>query len=129
MTTREMTSEYRLAQWAEKIREQKNSGQNIRQWCELNGIDRQRYFYWQRKLRQAACNQLPGMQMGNGPTAMCVAPGFAQVQVVEAAVPTAPKPALSGQMRLEVGSVRLIADAAYPPEQLARLVRELAGIC
>jgi hypothetical protein len=131
MTTRELASEYRMAQWGERLREQKASGQNIRQWCEENGIGRQRYFYWQRKLRKAASEQLPSIPTGDVSAAeLCMTPSFARVRMtsVSAPIPIQHGP-ISGQVQIEVNGVKLAAGAAYPAHQLAHLIRELAGLC
>ncbi len=131
MTTREMASKYRLAQWAEKLGEQKSSGLNIRQWCELRGVKQQQYFYWQRKLRQTVSEHLPCIPNEGAQAGLSKGFEFTQVSVVEAQESALGlKEALAaGQVRIEVSGVCLSADATYPPEQLARLVRELARLC
>lgn len=53
-----MAREVRIQQWTEIMRERQASGMTITAWCKDNGIDRQRYFYWQRRLREMACEQL-----------------------------------------------------------------------
>ena len=37
-------------QWHALIQEQKSSGLSIRSWCEKNGINQSRFFYWKRRL-------------------------------------------------------------------------------
>ena len=58
MDTQKVTAEYRLLHWMKVIQERQNSGQNIKEFCESTGISRHAYYYWQRKLRQAACAEL-----------------------------------------------------------------------
>jgi transposase-like protein len=58
MDMRKVTREVRLTKWAEIIREQKASGQSIHAWCAANDVDKQRYYYWQRQLRESACENL-----------------------------------------------------------------------
>ena len=58
MDMRKVAREVRLSKWAEIIREQKISGQSIHAWCAANGITKQQYFYWQRQLREIACEGL-----------------------------------------------------------------------
>lgn len=60
MDTKQVTHEIRLRQWAKIMRERQASGMSINAWCEVQGIRRQQYFYWQRKLREAACKELAG---------------------------------------------------------------------
>ena len=56
--TRAITSNYRLQQWAGIIQNQKESGLNVKSYCKESGINEQKYYYWQRKLREAANEKL-----------------------------------------------------------------------
>ena len=58
MNTRKVAEEYRLSQWAQVIQAQQESGQNIKDFWESTGIRKNKYFYWQKKLRSEACNEL-----------------------------------------------------------------------
>ena len=42
------TKELRLAQWAGIIKEQKQSGLTVKDWCSQNGITKDTYYYWQK---------------------------------------------------------------------------------
>jgi hypothetical protein len=86
-----------------------------------NGIIEKTYYYWQRKLREAAYdqfNEVVSLQQN--------VPDFVEVKL-----PEAPTPKLLPDVRgpnclvVEVGEVRLSADNNYPPESLAILLREL----
>ena len=39
----------KLALWAGRISECRNSGQNVKAWCKENGICEQTYYRWQRR--------------------------------------------------------------------------------
>lgn len=58
MDTQKAAAEYRLSQWAQVIQARLDSGQSIKDFCETAGISRNAYFYWQKKLREAACTEL-----------------------------------------------------------------------
>jgi len=58
MDTQKVASEYRLSQWAKVIQARQDSGKNIKDFCQAEGINRNAYFYWQRKLRKAACTEI-----------------------------------------------------------------------
>ena len=58
MDTRKITSEYRLSQWAQILQERQASGLSIIDFCQKKEINKNTYFYWQRKLREAACTEL-----------------------------------------------------------------------
>jgi len=62
MDTKAVTTDYRLQQWAEILQRQKESGYNIRKYCKEAGIKEHIYYYWQRKLREAACKELSKVQ-------------------------------------------------------------------
>ena len=45
-----LNGQNKLAQWAVRISECKNSGQNVKTWCRENGICEQTYYRWQKRL-------------------------------------------------------------------------------
>ena len=49
-----MSSQSKLALWAGRISECRNSGQNVKAWCKANGICEQTYYKWQRRLLEMA---------------------------------------------------------------------------
>jgi len=65
----ETTRKIRLSQWAEMVRECKQSGMTVRAWCIENGMNEKAYFYRQRRVRRALAeigeSGLPVLQSGN----------------------------------------------------------------
>ena len=123
MNTREIATAYRLSQWAIAIREKVSNEESIKEFCERRGVSRNTYFYWQRKLREetikelAVQNELVKLPPQN----------FTEVRISE---PLAlPGAAASSQLSVEIRGMRITADNNYPPEKLARLLRELTGQC
>ena len=47
----------KLAEWAEKVAQCRNSGLNVRQWCQENKISLSNYYKWQRKIYALAKEQ------------------------------------------------------------------------
>ena len=45
-----MNQQNKLALWAGRISECRNSGQNVKVWCKENGICEQTYYRWQKRL-------------------------------------------------------------------------------
>ena len=125
MNTREMAAEYRLAQWAQALQERKASGESIKAFCEHKGVSKNTYFYWQRKLRETACNQLA---LSQTETAGRNLPArFAEIRVAEpAAMPETAQPSL---IHMEIGGARITIDSTYPTDKLAALLRELGRSC
>jgi len=77
MKAREATKEYRLSEWARILQDRKESRVNIRAYCKGAGIPEHQYYYWQRKLREAACEGLATTH----PDSKGIAPlGFVEVK-------------------------------------------------
>ncbi len=48
------STQNKLSLWAGRISECRNSGQNVKDWCEENGICEQTYYRWQKRLFEMA---------------------------------------------------------------------------
>ena len=53
---------FRLEQWTKLIQNCKASSMTINDWCELNNVSPNAYYYWLRKIRTNACQDLPALQ-------------------------------------------------------------------
>jgi len=117
MNTREVAKEYRFSHWTQIMQERSASGMSIRAYCQTAGICEKVYYYWQRKLREAACKELavPGF------TEVRVAEPRARIGVMEASQP--------GELRIKAGGVQITANSKYPANKLAALLRELKRPC
>ena len=62
MKISEVKKEYQLQEWSGMLREQKESGLSVKQWCQERGLAEHIYYYRLRKLRQAACTALEQAQ-------------------------------------------------------------------
>jgi len=123
MNTNDIAKEYRLSHWAGIMADRTARGLSIKDYCEMAGLHQNVYFYWQRKLRDAACELLA--KVPDDPT-----PGFTEVRMIEA--PAEPETAVSGQtgqLQIEISGIRIAADHSYPSDKLAVLLRELARVC
>jgi transposase-like protein len=50
-----------MNQWVETIRECRSSGQTVKAWCADHGINTKSYYYWLKRIREAACEALPAL--------------------------------------------------------------------
>ena len=57
MNTKLATSRMRTGQWADIIKDCKESGLKVDDYCALHGLSRNAYFYWLRKVKEAALTQ------------------------------------------------------------------------
>ena len=114
VNTREIAAEYRLAHWAGIIKERVESGLTVKAFCESAGVHPNSYFYWQRKLREAACAKMPEA------TTLPVPCGWAAVAPAAANV--------SGTLPIEVGKCRIMANCDTDERLLAKVCRVLASL-
>lgn len=52
------THEMRRSHWTSIIRECNNSGMSKKSWITANNIDEKQFYYWQRRIRQEAIQEL-----------------------------------------------------------------------
>ena len=121
MDTRAIASEYRLSHWAEIIRDRSASGKSIRSYCRSAGICEKVYYYWQRKVREAACRELLPTEADGVPKAL-VPSGWTVCAEEEST------PAKKG-ITIEVGGFRVTVEADVDPELLAKTCRMLKTLC
>ncbi len=62
MDMQKVTHEIRLRQWIGIIKECRGSGMTVKDWCADKGILTKTFYYWQRKVREAACQELTAYQ-------------------------------------------------------------------
>lgn len=53
------THKAKLALWAGRMQERSASGMSVKDWCQSQGISDKTYYYWFRKLKQEAFDELP----------------------------------------------------------------------
>jgi transposase-like protein len=117
MNTRKIAEEYRLTHWAGIMRERQTSGISIREYCKTAGFSEHTYYYWQKKLREAACRELT-VQTEDGGNKSIVPSGWS---VCEAAADKSE----SGVMRVEIGSFKISVDEYFDPQLLTKVCKAL----
>jgi len=115
MDTKKVTSEYRLSQWMLVIQERQGSGQSIKDFCQANGISRNAYFYWQRKLRKAACAEIAKPEETNN----LVPNGWTQLTTTQQ---------MKSMLDIEVGGCHVSVNAETDPELLKTVCRVLRSL-
>lgn len=121
MDTRRVAHELRLQHWSNLMREAKSSGLSNRGWCRENGIQEKTFYYWQRKLREAACREiLP--DAGNSEEKALVPSGWAVC---------VPKQSGSDESAIiiEIGQFKVKVACNANPEALEKVCRVLMRLC
>ena len=125
MNMRKYTNEYRLEHWAEVMREREESGLGIRAYCAREGFHENRYFYWQKKLRELASEELAGI----GTSSKELTPVFAKVNLSAPSTLPASTVIYQNHISIETVGVRISANSGYPVEKLAELLKTVMRSC
>jgi hypothetical protein len=126
MNTREIATEYRLAHWANVMRERKESGLSIRAFCKVSGFHENIYYYWQRKLREAACTQM--MQVSPAPAETAVAPGGWSVCSI-AESDSRNEFTDVGTMTVEIGKFKIKINNSDDMNLFTKICQSLVSLC
>lgn len=119
MNTREIAADYRQAHWAEVMRERAERGVSIRLYCEQAGFHENTYYYWQRKLREAACSGIQTKAITEGKSV--VPTGWMALNAKEAS------PQAQG-LTVEVNGYRINVLADTDPMLLVKVCRALKAL-
>ena len=120
MDTRAIATELRMSSWVQAMQERVAAGISVKEFCHNRCISQNTYYYWQRKLRAAACEKLLPAAEG-GVKQSLVPSGWAMCKASEAA------PAKS--LTIEIGGYRIMAEPDTDPELLAKTCRMLKSLC
>ena len=112
MSGKEQESREKREKWARVIEKCEASGMTVAEYCAGEGIRRDSYYKWRRKLEKESPEAGAKQAKEKGATA------FAAVTMSDAGEG-------NGQLRIEVGSMTVWADSSCPPELLGALIREL----
>lgn len=59
MKVTDLKTQMHMQEWAKLIEARQDSGLSIKEWCRQNNLPESRYYYYLKKLRLAACDNLP----------------------------------------------------------------------
>ena len=118
MNTRNVAAEYRLAHWGQVLQERADRSISIRLYCEEAGIHENTYFYWQRKLREAACTGIQPTGLSDGKS--LVPRGWTALSVKE--------PNQAHELTVEVVGCHISVQADTDLELLTKVCRALRTI-
>ena len=123
INTREIAMEYRMSHWSQIIQERNESGKSIKSYCESIGIKQNVYHYWQRKLWEAACEDLlPAVDVKKSANEV-VSRGWATCEIEEAT------PKGSNFVIVEVGKFKLTIGNGDDMELFSKVCQTLVSLC
>lgn len=118
MTTKEATYQYRLTQWGELTKERGELGLSIRAYCAMKGFAENTYFYWQRRLRNAATEKVAKQDPRNE----TLVPGGWTAIVESKAEPYK-------SVTIEIGIYKISVASGADMELLLKVCRALKELC
>ena len=121
MNTREIAAEYRLKQWSKTMQERLASGKSIREYCKEAGMHENVYFYWQRKLREAACSGM--LTSGDNEVVVKEKDAPKGWAVCKSKINISEKP-----LPIEIGGCKVLASADMDDELLLKVCRLLKSL-
>jgi len=121
MDTRKMALELRLAHWWSVLQSRKESGLSIRYWCRENGIGEKRYYYWQRKIREATCRKLLATET-EADNKSLVPSGWAICEFTKSKT-------LASTVTVEIGKFRVSVGSDTSSAHLEKICRVLMSLC
>jgi len=77
LDTKQVARQIRLKKWSAIIVERQTSGLNVREFCRERNIKEHIYYYWLKRIREAACKSMPTASV----------PVFAPVTLSEVKIP------------------------------------------
>lgn len=106
-----VTHQIRLANWLPIIQECRSSGMTVKAWCSQNNINEKQFYYWQRRIRKEAANELQlTVAKNSGP-------------FVELAPPAEVPADTAADIILHVGNFQLDIRNSASPALLEHLLR------
>jgi phage terminase large subunit-like protein len=125
MNTRYIAKEYRMSHWAKIITDQKESGLTIREYCEKNGLHENSYYYWQKKLRTAAIDELT---TATDEQAQELVPIMAKLNLTKNNGSELTGIGSNDYVSIEMFGIRLTASRDYPIAKLSELLRVVSRL-
>ena len=121
LDTRKVAKALRLSHWARLIQSRNQSGLSVIEWCRNNGTSPKTFYNWQRRVREAMCEELLAHQSSDQIVADESPPSWAVCEVA----PTTE----SQTLPIEINGCRILANMNTSPELLAKICKVLMSLC
>lgn len=112
MNTKLATQQISLKNWALIIKDQKDSGLKVAEYCAQHNISRDAYYYWYRKVKETALKES----------------GFVELPQPVTAPDTAPNSPIPDQFQIRYRDVQIILPTTVPKETLENLLEVLTHV-
>lgn len=130
MNVRAATQEIRQKQWASVIKDRIQSGMTVNAYCKANGITRDAYFYWLRKIKQAALEEGHPARAGEYEKAEAEAgSGFVEL-IPEKHTSEVPREVMTaeGRIIIKIGEISVQVEGDTSPAFLRTVLRAVKDV-
>lgn len=107
MNTKLATRQIRLNEWAAIIKDCKASGQKVDIYCEQHGLSRDAYYYWLRKVKDAALKQAGFVELPTLPSEQTPAKAIEKFET---------------QMIIKINEIELCINETSSSELISRIL-------
>lgn len=111
MNTQLVAKEVKLTQWNALVQECMSSGLKVKDWCQQNNIRKDAYYYWLRKLREAACTSTNS--------------GF--IRVPDQCIPSSYPSTFSTELTISIGSITININSSTPQSLIESTIRAVTN--
>jgi hypothetical protein len=123
MESNKVQRQYLLSKWATIIQECRATGMSVKDWCLENNVNKDQYFYWQRKIRKQLCASVENSNSAKDPSIT-----FAQVQLTNSRNESLQKVSFSAEMIVNVGGCQLQINNDTSPKLLETVLKVLQNV-
>lgn len=112
MNTKLATTRIKLQNWALIIKEQKDSGLKVNEYCIQHNISKDAYYYWYKKVKEAALHES----------------GFVEITPPASASEVAPVNPVPREFQMQCGNIKVVLPVSVPRATLENLVEVFANV-
>lgn len=112
MNTKLAATRIKLQNWTLIIKDQKDSGLKVKEYCFQHNISKDAYYYWYRKVREAALHES----------------GFVEITPPASVPAIASENSVPSEFLIQYREIKVVLPVSVPKETLANLVEVLANV-
>lgn len=121
MEAKKAQQQYLLSKWATIIQECRATEMTVKDWCLENNVNKDQFFYWQRKIRKQLCTSVENSVKDPLIT-------FAQVQLTNSRNDSMQKVSFSAGMIVNVGDYQLQINNDTNPKLLETVLKVIQNV-
>jgi putative transposase len=121
MDAKEVQQQYLLSKWTAIIQECRTSQLSVKDWCLENNVNKDQYFYWQRKVRKQLCASVEDVAKEQ-------AIAFAPLQVEKSCNRAMPTGSFATDLLLNIGGYQLQINNDTDSKLLETVLRVIQNV-